>query len=198
MNLNEKSEYFSEIFEGIDCSNMELNAIEFDGCTFNRCSFNEATFRHCRFVDCEFNHCNLSLMNVDYSSFSDVSFNDSKVIGVDWTRASWQRLVFNAPIKFKECLLNDSSFYGLVLNEILIENCKAIHVEFGEADLSAASFINTDLLHSTFSQTNISGADFSGATNYTIDIYNNNIKNAKFSRFESIGLLESLDIELVD
>lgn len=137
-------------------------------------------------------------MKVDYSGFADVSFNHSKIIGVDWTRAAWQKLVFNAPIKFKECLLNDSSFYGLVFNELIIENCKAIHVDFGEADLSSACFMNTDFSHSTFSQTNISGADFSGAENYTINIYNNNIRNAKFSRFESIGLLESLDIELVD
>lgn len=198
MDFNSKNEYWSEVFEGIDVSNTELNSIEFEGCTFHKCDFSEATFNRCKFIDCEFQHCNLSLLRLDYSVFSDVVFIDSKIIGVDWTKVTWPKLSFKSPISFQRCLLNDSSFYGLTLGELLIENCKANGVDFREADLNQAQFIDTELTHSFFAQTNLRGADFSGATNYTIDIYNNNIKQAKFSRYEAIGLLESLDIELVD
>jgi len=44
----------------------------------------------------------------------------------------------------------------------------------------------------------LTGTDFTEATNYNIDIYFNEIKRAKFSRYEAVRLLNSLGIELVD
>ncbi len=74
----------------------------------------------------------------------------------------------------------------------------AHHVDFREGDFSNANFTYTDFTGCLFGNTNLTGADFSDATGYDIDIYQNVIKRAKFSRFEAVRLLDSLEIELVD
>lgn len=198
MNLDKKNDYWSETFKDMDLSSTEIVAKEFDGCTFNNCNFSEATFKRCNFVDCEFNNCNLSMVNIDYSKFSDVQFNESKLIGINWTKVSWPRMAFSAPVKFYKSIVNDSSFYGLALPEMVLEQCKAHSVDFREGDFSNANFSYTDFGGSFFSKTNLSGADFYEATDFDIDIYQNEIKHAKFSRFEAVRLLDSLDIELID
>jgi len=45
---------------------------------------------------------------------------------------------------------------------------------------------------------NLTGADFSEAVNYRINVFDNDLKKAEFSRYEAVSLLESLGIELVD
>jgi uncharacterized protein YjbI with pentapeptide repeats len=198
LNLAEKNEYWSEVFESENFSDSELSAIEFDGCTFKGCNFSDSTINQCKFVDCEFTHCNLSNIKIRYSKFSDVSFYESKIIGVNWTDVSWSNFVSNSPIKFYKSIINDCSFYGLTLQEIVLEECKAHHVDFRTGDFSDASFNHTDFTGSTFSKTNLTAADFTEAIGYDIDIFNNRIERAKFSRFEATRLLDSLDIELVD
>jgi hypothetical protein len=49
-----------------------------------------------------------------------------------------------------------------------------------------------------FGKTNLVSADMTEALNYNIDLHENNIKNAKFSRYEAMRLLDCLEIELVD
>jgi len=149
-------------------------------------------------VDCHFINCNISVIKITQSKFSDVVFDECKVIGVDWTKAYWPSMTFCSPIKFHKCILNDSSFMGLNLQEIVIEECKAHDVDFREGNFSEANFTYTDFAYSVFNKTNLTGADFSEATNYNINIYRNEIKKAKFTRYEAVSLLESLDIELVD
>lgn len=198
MNLEAKSEYWSQTFKNLDCSASEFFSKEFEGCSFEKCDFSEATFNRCNFVDCEFISCNLSNVKMEYSKFSDVSFRESKLIGINWTKVAWPRLIFSSPLKFYKSILNDCSFFGLSLHDLVLVECKAHCVDFREGDFSNANFTYSDLSGSLFSSTNLSGADLSEAVSYDIDVYRNTIKGAKFSRFEAIGLLNSLDIELVD
>ena len=130
--------------------------------------------------------------------FSDVFIEGCKVIGVDWTRASWSQYALASPIKLFKSIINDSSFFGLSLEEIEIEECKAHDVDFREGNFSQANFSHTDFTNSLFNNTNLTGASFIEATNYNIDIYFNEITKAKFSRFEAVRLLDSLNVELVD
>lgn len=51
---------------------------------------------------------------------------------------------------------------------------------------------------SLFNKTILNRADFTDAVNYQINILQNEVTKAKFSRFEALNLLHSLDIELVD
>jgi len=198
MELGEKNEYWSEKFEGLDLSESEISSKKFDGCTFTDCNFSEATLGRCEFVGCEFTKCNLSVVNIEYSKFSDVVFRESKLVGINWTRASWSSLVINSPIEFYKSIVNDCSFSGLSLQGVVLEECKAHRVDFRDGDFSNANFTFTDLSGSLFGNTNLTGANFSDAGNYDIDIYRNKISRAKFCRIDAIRLLGSLNIEFVD
>lgn len=193
-----QKDYLSQQFRGIDLSYEEMQSIEFESCVFTDCNFSEAEFNKCKFVDCQFVSCNLSVVNPGYSKFRDVVFERCKLVGVDWTKASWSSFVVSSPIKFYRCILNDSSFFGLNLEKIVIEDCKAHDVDFRDGNFSEANFTYTDFTSSLFNKTNLTASDFTEATNYNIDIFLNEIKRAKFSRFEAIRLLDGLEIELID
>ncbi|MGL5391087.1 MAG: pentapeptide repeat-containing protein, partial [Shewanella sp.] len=171
---------------------------EFEDCDFHDCHFSESTWRKCQFIDCRFVRCNLSLVKVPLCQFSGVAFVECKLVGIDWTRAAWSPLSFATPFSFAQCILNDGSFLGLTLDEITIEACKAHDVDFREGSFKRANFTHTDFSHSLFGHTVLLEADFSEASNYDIDIFNNKIKGAKFSRDQALRLLHGLDIELVD
>jgi uncharacterized protein YjbI with pentapeptide repeats len=175
-----------------------MSELEFEACDFIECNFTATRFKKCRFIECTFTRCNLSLVQVSQSQFTDVIFNECKLVGVDWTRAAWPKLVFSVALQFTQCILHDSSFFGLNLDEITIDACKAHDVDFREGRFRRAILSGTDFTHSLFAKTDLSGADFTDASDYDIDIFNNNISKAKFSRDEAIRLLNSLDIELVD
>ena len=80
----------------------------------------------------------------------------------------------------------------------MLEECKAHDVDFREAELTEANFSHSDLSNSLFGHTDLSDANFEEAVNYSIDILNNRLKGARFTRAEALGLLEGLDIELID
>lgn len=194
---SDASEHLSQHFNELDFSAKELSRKEFEDCEFSECNFSNTVFKNCKFIDCTFNKCNLSNMKVPYSRFSNIDFNECKIIGVDWTRATWSGLALAAPLKFKQCLLNDSSFFGLSLTEIIIEACKAHDVDFREGDFSDSNFTYTDFTNSLFHNTTLSAADFAEATDYDINIYHNVIKGAKFSAQEAVRLLHGLEIDLI-
>ena len=81
---------------------------------------------------------------------------------------------------------------------MVIEECKAHDVDFREGDFGESNFTYTDFSNSLFNNTNLTGTDFTEAVNYNIDIYFNEIKRARFSRYEAVRLLNNLGIELVD
>jgi len=198
MYIENSYEYFSKIFDNLDTAGESITEAVFENCIFQQCNFSDARFYKCKFVDCVFTSSNLSNIKVDYSKFFDVRFNESKLVGVDWTKADWPRFNFTAPISLNECIINDSSFFGLVLSELELEHCKAHDVDFRNGNFTKAKFSYTDFINSLFMKTNLREADFSEAENYDIDIFNNEIKAARFSRHEAVRLLNGLDIELVD
>ncbi|GAA4875059.1 pentapeptide repeat-containing protein [Ferrimonas pelagia] len=191
-------EYQSQRFEKLDHSYEELNDKRFDDCTFIDCNFSEATFDACQFIDCHFIRCNLNLVQLGYSQLRDVRFEHCKLLGIDWTRVNWPNFLFSAPVQFDQCLLSEGSFYGLKLNELQMLECKAHNLDLREADLSDADLSHTDFTGAQFHNTNLSNANFAEAIAYDINIFNNPVKGAKFSRFEATSLLESLEIELLD
>ncbi len=191
-------EYLSKNFKGLNLSGNELISKEFDNCNFSDCDFSGAILDKSKFIDCNFVKCNLSLIKIEQSKFIDVMFEECKAIGIDWTKASWSNFKLNSPIRFYKCIINDSSFFGLSLEEIIIEECKAHDVDFREGNFSESNFSYTDFSNGLFNNTNLTGANFSEAINYNIDVYFNIISRAKFSRCEATRLLDSLGVELVD
>jgi fluoroquinolone resistance protein len=187
-----------QVFKEIRLERDELASSEFYDCAFLRCSFVETIFRNCRFVNCAFQRCDLSLVQVVGSTFSSTRFEDSKVIGVDWTKAEWPTTGLAKPVGFFRSALSHSTFIGLRLRGIQIRDCVAVDVDFRETDLSQANFAGTDLAQSLFSDTDLTEADLSRARNYHIDPGRNVLSQARFSLPEAMALLYSMDIVLIE
>ncbi|PUA29313.1 MAG: hypothetical protein B0W54_01540 [Cellvibrio sp. 79] len=198
MTIQSREEYFSKTFTHHEATDESFTEVIFENCTFENCNFSNTKFHKCKFVDCLFISSNLSNIKIDYSKFFDVSFNDSKMVGIDWTKADWPRFAFTSPLKFSNSIINDSSFFGLSLNELELKYCKAQDVDFRNGNFSKGNINYTDFTNSLFMKTNLRETNFSDAENYTIDIFNNDIKGAIFSRLEALRLLDCLDIELLD
>uniref|UniRef100_UPI0003810099 pentapeptide repeat-containing protein n=1 Tax=Legionella tunisiensis TaxID=1034944 RepID=UPI0003810099 len=101
-----------------------------------------------------------------------------------------------SPLLFITSNISHSSFYGLALADLMIENCKAHDVDFREANLNHACFMGSDLQNSLFMHTNLKHADFTDAVNYNIDIQHNTLTDARFSFPDVIALLNHLNIKI--
>jgi uncharacterized protein YjbI with pentapeptide repeats len=67
-------------------------------------------------------------------------------------------------------------------------------VDFAGADLKQSKFINCDLNEAIFYNSNIQEVNFTSAFNYIIDLSQNQIKKARFSKDGLAGLLSQFDI----
>jgi len=188
---------FAEEFKGVVFQGKKISKAEFEDCTFNACDFSETFFSSCRFIECTFTNCNLSLMKLTSSKLSAVSFDACKMIGIDWTMADWKSLLTAEPLKFKECILNDSNFFGLDLEGLVIKACRAKEVDFRNCSLKGAKLQETDFKGALFENTNLEEANFTEAQNTHIDIKKNRLQGAIFSRYEALYLLEAMGITLV-
>lgn len=192
--------YENERFLSLSEKNKIFEDIVFENCDFSGCDFCETKFVNCKFTDCLFKESNLSLCSFTGSRFvGENSFYNSKLLGVLWIEAHWSDFISKSPLQFYDgCKLDNSSFFGLTLVELVLEDCSAIYVDFRESHLESAVFKNTNFSGSLFQKTNLASAHFEGAKGYSIDITDNNIDGATFSRFDALGLLEPLNINLVD
>lgn len=191
-------EYSSQEFKKLTLKSARVIQKDFVACTFLKCNFSETLFQECRFHECKFRECDLSLANLKDSTFNSTRFEDSQIIGVDWTQTAWAKnkfIVFK-PVDFIDSVLNHSTFSGLKMKQIQIVRCIAHDVSFEEADLTSADCTFTDFNSSRFNHTNLTEADFTGATNYTIAPQLNVLKKTKFSLPEAMALLYGLDIIL--
>lgn len=190
----EQPDYSDQTFEKCDESQQTIADKRFTQCKFQHCQFDEAKLLNCKFVDCEFVNCSLNNMILTNTSWNNVVFADCKIMGINWTQAKWPQIKLSSPLQFYSCNISHSSFFGLELVDIHIQECKAHDVDFREADLSSGHFVNTDFLQSQFNKTNLSHADFSDAMNYYFDVRVNNVKKASFNETEAVNLLRAFDI----
>jgi uncharacterized protein YjbI with pentapeptide repeats len=190
------SDYEEEVFNGVTLEGGAVEETNFYDCRFEQCTLREVQFVRCRFRDCEFVGCDLSLMQVKGSSFANVRFEESHVIGVNWSEAEWPRFGEIRPINFKNCALSYSTFFGVKLKQCDFIDCVAKDADFSEADLTEANCTGTDFAQSRFLHTDLTQTNLRGAQNYAIDATANVLKSTKFSLPEAMSLLYSLDIEL--
>ena len=188
---------FAEDFSKVDLHGETIKNAEFEECTFVSCDFSESTFRSCSFIDCRFENCNLSVMKLTDSKISGCEFISSKMIAIDWTMCDWKSFLLTEPMRFKQCLLNDSNFFGLTQDRIEMIECNAKDMDFRSGSFKNANFSKSDFKSALFGNTNLEYANFTDATNTNIDLKNNSIKGTIFNRFEALYLLESMGIVLV-
>ncbi|CAX54008.1 pentapeptide repeat-containing protein [Erwinia pyrifoliae] len=191
-------EFLAKAFKKLDLPSFCIENSVFEECVFDHCNLTSAHFLHCKFTECDFRYCNLSLMEISASRFHQVSFHECKLSGVDWTRAYWPTFNLDPGLHFNKSILTDASFFGLKLPGVKMNECKLHEVDFRECDLAGAEITECDLYGSLFNHTDLSAVDLTDSWDFRIDVLNNSVAGAKFSRQEAVTLLESLGIELVD
>ena len=189
---------FAEEFEKVDLYQMCIKNAEFEECTFISCDFSETLFRSCRFIDCNFKNCNMSVMKLTDTKLSGCIFESCKMVGIDWTMCDWKSLLSIEPMKFYQCILNDSNFYGIHMDRIEMKECSAKELDFRSGSFKNANFSESDFKGALFRDTHLEYSDFTDASNTNIDLKSNYLKGAIFSRYEALYLLESMGIVLVD
>ena len=168
---------------------LPLRPSEFINCTFHAIDLSNQNFKNSKFLECHFIGCNLSNSTLSNVILRDTSFVSSKLLGINW--AETHSLI---GLDFRECVLDYGVFQGLKLVQINFKNCSLKDMDFYEANLSKANFSESILTGSTFNKANLSGADFRGAQEYYIDSRQTNIKKARFSLPEALGLLSAMEI----
>ncbi len=158
--LESNNLYFEKSIKNIAQRSLSVSNSEFEDCDFSECDLSEAIFEHCKFLNCSFSRCNLSLIKIPHSRFFEVTFTDCKLVGVDWTRATWSTYSIASEINFTRCILMNSSFFGLTLNELKFDDCKIHEVDFREGNFSSSSMVASDFTNSLFMRTNLQNVDF--------------------------------------
>lgn len=190
------NEFYEQNFSSLSYPSTLIENKLFEGCRFIRANFSESQFIRCKFVDCEFDNCNLTAVQFTSSLFNNSTFFESKVTGVNWAMLHGPNIRLSSPFHFYNSIISHSSFYGLELQELVIEACIAHDVDFREADLRRANFKLTDFENSQFVHTKLYQTDFTEAHNYSIDPTLNDIRKAKFSLPDAIHLLDGFDIQI--
>lgn len=168
---------------------LNLNS-EFEQCTIIDCDFKNEDLSKKNFIQCEFINCDFSNSLVNDTKFQECSFAKCKLIGLQFTYCSGFRFAIN----FKDCILNNASFYEKNLTECTFENTDLSECDFEACDLSGVSFEQCELRNAIFERSNLSKADFTSAVNFSINPESNKIRGAKFSKDGLPGLLDRYGI----
>lgn len=182
----------SEIFDGINFSDIQFKRGEYEACTFNNCDFTEVNMMDSLFIDCEFNTCNLTMTNLSNVTFRDVKFVGCKMLGLRFYDCN----EFGVMFSFDGCTLTHASFYKLQLKKLHFKNSSLEEVDLTDCDLTETVFDNCDFKGARFEHTTLVKADLTTSYNYSIDPELNNIKKAKFSLAGISGLLDKYDIDI--
>lgn len=191
------AEYVDRRFVGWNEHDAVLRAKYFDRCRFESCSLPDLALHDCEFQDCTFADCDLALMSVTDTKFMATTFVSSKLIGIDWTVATWPSLAISDLIGFQRCTLTSSTFQGLSLPDLKLIDCTAQEIDFSDADLRQADFSGSDLSGSTFAGVDLRKANLVSAVGYAIDPRLTKIREASFSLPEVVRLLAPLNIRIV-
>jgi fluoroquinolone resistance protein len=186
--------YDNQEYHQLNLAGEDIEEAEFYHCTFYRCSFQELHVKNCSFINCTFENCVIINNTFKYSDAVNNTFKDCLLIGIDWctlTRKNQITLPFhtlhNCALKynyFMKLKLDKFNFTTNILEGSFFENCSLIEADFSGCCLKEAAF----------TMNNLSKADFRYATDYFINVQENNVRKAKFSYPEVIGLLKGTDI----
>ena len=172
-------EYVGEEFTGLRLEGGEVNGILFEDCLFTDCRLEGVALRGCRFTGCHFRGCRLGGLKADNVQAMGNSFEGCVVLGLDWSALldpRKQDLGFLPFDSFARCDLAGSFFEG----------CRLSGADFSGCPLRGASFSHCDL----------TGADFRRAQEYSFSTEGNQVKGAKFSMPEAVGLLYGLGLQI--
>jgi len=108
---------------------------------------------------------------VEGVSFQDCTFENCRLVGVNWCNAEWDRssLLKTGRVRFDSCPLDHALFIGLNLTGTPFKDCQLRGADFESANLTRADFHGADLAEARFAGCNLSEATFVGAQGYQIN-----------------------------
>jgi uncharacterized protein YjbI with pentapeptide repeats len=177
-------------FENDDYTGKAISKNEFYRCNFYRCNFSDCNLLNNNFIDCSFADCNLSMVKLAGSALKNVTFKNSKLIGIDFSECN----DFLFKVDFENCILDFSYYLKKKMTKTSFKGCSIKDANFSDTDLSQSLFSQCDLNGTVFERTNLSGVDFSSSFNFIIDPEMNRIKSARFSQQGLSGLLHKYNI----
>jgi uncharacterized protein YjbI with pentapeptide repeats len=133
------------------------------------------------------------MASVKTCKLQDTIFSECKIIGVDFSDCDPLLL----SMKFDNCTIQSCSFSQMKLEGTIFQKSIIKECSFIETDLTSASFHGCDLSGTIFNNTILNKADFSEASNYQINLINNQLKQAKFTLPDAIALLEMMGIKVL-
>jgi len=165
---------------------------DYEDCRFVNCNFSGTDLSGVNFIESEFTNCNLSNVKVRRCLFQEAVFNNCKMLGIGFDECN----EFGFTVRFENCQLDHSSFYGMKLNRSTFRSCRLQGAFFTDADLGKTSLLKCDLKDASFEHTNLEKADLRESFNYSIDPEINRIRGARFSIPEVIGLLDKYGLKI--
>lgn len=180
-------------FEKVVYAEKVVKGREFQSCSFINCDFSNSEFYYSKFMDCKFEGCNLSMMKLSESTVNNVTFSNSKILGVNFSEC--QDFLFS--VMFDSCILDYSSFQGKKMLKTKFIRTSMKEVNLNKTNLSSSLFDQTDLSGALFEATNLSSANLISAYGFAIDPELNIIKKASFSQHGLAGLLARYQINIV-
>ncbi|QDE70249.1 hypothetical protein BHS09_26575 [Myxococcus xanthus] len=188
-----REEYFeSETFSGEDLQGANLGDKEFYRCVFENCQFHESLWKGVAMEACAFRGCNVTRAQVANAKFRDVRFENSKLMGIDWSDVS-----SNPDLHFEDCGLSYCSFVGLNLRKLKFLRCVVREANFFDSDLTDSEFDGSDFGGSNFHGCNLNRADFSGASGVFLDPARNTLKDTRVPLESAIDLARTLGMLVV-
>jgi len=130
------------------------------------------------------------MVNLESCRLHDVEFYECKIVGGNFHKCEKMFFFFKA----EGCILISCNFSDLAMKRFSFRNSRIKECHFLRTELVDGDFRMADLLGTTFHECKLARADFRGASNYSIDPKNNDIKEAKFSLPEAASLLDHFDI----
>ena len=190
----DSNEYFNVSFESLKLWEENLIDYSFEDCSFHSCQFEKVSFSCSIFTSCEFINCSFLMCDIGHTTLNGAHFNDSRIIGLNFSECN----SFAFSPYFYKCILDSNIFFNNDFVKGKFIECKIKDIDFIECNFKSASFAKSSFSAVIFSKCDLEKADFLGAKDYSVDPFNNNLKNAKFDLPEAQSFLSFLDIKIVD
>jgi fluoroquinolone resistance protein len=191
MDFREK-EQFDQVIQDIDFSGQSLQGYSFEDCHFINCNFTGARLLGVSLGTTTFDSCNFSSTDITRAKLTNVRFTGCKLMGINFSIV--HTMLFS--VSFDACRIQHCIFENLKLSGLEAEGNEILETDFTGCNLQKARFGGSDLRGSQFVDNDLKEADFRSASNYSIDPTQNQVKGARFSLPEAVGLLEVFQVKI--
>lgn len=179
----------NETFKGLDLRGAALGDKEFYRCVFENCHLQESNWKNSKLEACVFRGCDLTRAQLLHTGVRGVQFEDSKLMGVDWSALSP-----HPELGFANCNLRYASFLRVNLCKTSFARCSVREANFQESDLTEAEFGGADLSGSNFRGCTLRHTDFSGTTGVFFEPSKNKVKDTRVPVEMAVMLAQSFGL----